>query len=61
VKMQDARQTILLSLPTDLRKPIMMEISHFDQFNLTVEVNFPRNSMIITYTAAKKCEVEARS
>ena len=50
--MQDAQKYLPCLKPlhiiTDLKKPMMTEISQFDQFNLTVEVNFPRNSMIIT-------------
>lgn len=35
-------------LKTDLIKPMMAEISHCFQFSLTVEVNFPRNSIMMT-------------
>ena len=57
VEMQDAQKHLPCLKPlhiiTDLKKPIMTEISQFDRVNLTVEVNFPRNSMIITYTTAR--------
>ena len=52
VEMQDAQKHLPCLKPlhiiTDLKKPMMTEISQFDRVNLTVEVNFPRNSMIIT-------------
>jgi len=34
---------------TYLMKPITIEISHCFQLSLTVEVNFPTNSTMITY------------
>ena len=39
-------------------KPITIEISHCFQLSLTVEVNFPTNSTMITYKTEEKTPKE---